>query len=98
MQDRLDPTTTMQALGAKALAAQTAVILPVRLDRAQWFEEEPALSEMLADPITQLLMRRDGVQEAEIRRLAARLRDRAGLRSTAGARRAANDLVLDQPL
>lgn len=103
MQDRQDPTTTMQALGAQALAAQTAVILPVRLDRAQWFEEEPALSEMLADPITQLLMRRDGVQEAEIRRLAARLRaaslgNRAGRPGATRGIRAANDLVLDQPL
>lgn len=39
-----------------------------------WLAAEPALSDMLADPITQLLMRRDGVQEAEIRRLAQRLR------------------------
>src|SRR3546814_1478119 len=91
-----------QVLGDRALAAQTAVILPVRLDHAQdhtrWFEEEPALSEMLADPITQLLMRRDGVQEAEIRRLAARLRDSSERRSSARGRRPANDLVLDQPL
>ncbi|MFC3675645.1 hypothetical protein [Ferrovibrio xuzhouensis] len=103
MQDRLDPTMTMQALatqalGERALAAQTAVILPVRLDHTQWSEEEPALSDMLADPITQLLMRRDGVQEAEIRRLAARLRDSSERRSSARGRRPANDLVLDQPL
>ncbi|HLT77767.1 MAG TPA: hypothetical protein VKZ87_10295 [Ferrovibrio sp.] len=39
--------------------------------RAAW---EPALNDMLADPITQLLMRRDGVKEAEVRRLAERLR------------------------
>lgn len=39
-----------------------------------WLAAEPALNDMLADPITQLLMRRDGVQEAEIRRLAHRLR------------------------
>lgn len=39
--------------------------------RTAW---EPALNDMLADPITQLLMRRDGVQEAEVRRLADRLR------------------------
>lgn len=45
-----------------------------------WLAAEPALNDMLADPITQLLMRRDGVQEAEIRRLAQRLRQ-------AGARR-----------
>jgi hypothetical protein len=42
-----------------------------------WLAAEPALSDMLADPITQLLMRRDGVQEAEIRRLAARLHQAA---------------------
>lgn len=47
-----------------------------------WLAAEPALNDMLADPITQLLMRRDGVQEAEIRRLAQRLRQ-------AGARRQA---------
>lgn len=47
-----------------------------------WLAAEPALSDMLADPITQLLMRRDGVQEAEIRRLAQRLQQ-------AGARRRA---------
>ena len=39
-----------------------------------WLAAEPALSDMLADPITLLLMRRDGVQEVEIRRLATRLR------------------------
>ncbi len=42
---------------------------------------------MLADPITQLLMRRDGVQEAEIRRLAQRLRQ-AGARRQAESREA----------
>jgi len=36
---------------------------------------------MLADPITQMLMRRDGVQEAEIRRLAARLNRTAAARA-----------------
>lgn len=35
---------------------------------------EPKLSDMLADPITQMLMRRDGVQEGEVRRLLQRLR------------------------
>ena len=35
---------------------------------------EPALRDMLADPITQMLMRRDGVQEGEVHRLAERLR------------------------
>jgi hypothetical protein len=47
-----------------------------------WLAAEPALNDMLADPITQLLMRRDGVQEAEIHRLAQRLQQ-------AGARRRA---------
>ncbi len=35
---------------------------------------EPALNDMLADPITQMLMRRDGVKEGEVRRLVQRLR------------------------
>lgn len=52
-----------------------------------WLAAEPALSDMLADPITQLLMRRDGVQEAEIRRLAQRLR-LAGARRQAESREA----------
>lgn len=52
-----------------------------------WLAAEPALSDMLADPITQLLMRRDGVQEAEIRRLAQRLRQ-AGARRQAESREA----------
>lgn len=39
--------------------------------RSAW---EPALNDMLADPITQLLMRRDGVKEGEVRRLVERLR------------------------
>lgn len=41
--------------------------------QARWVKGEPALSDMLADPITQLLMRRDGVQETELRRLVQRL-------------------------
>jgi len=49
-----------------------------------WLAAEPALNDMLADPMTQLLMRRDGVQEVEIRRLAQRLRQ-------AGARRQAEN-------
>ena len=35
---------------------------------------EPKLSDMLSDPITQMLMRRDGVKEGEVRRLVERLR------------------------
>ena len=103
MPDIHDPTT-MQATRMQVMAAQavSALILPVQASDVRWLGEEPALSEMLADPITQLLMRRDGVQEAEIRRLVARLRDRTALRQAslkqAGARRAANDLTLDQPL
>lgn len=50
-----------------------------------WLAAEPALNDMLADPMTQLLMRRDGVQEAEIRRLATRLRQ-ASLRRQDEAR------------
>ena len=93
------PLTGMQVMAAQAVSA---LILPVQAGDVRWLGDEPALSEMLADPITQLLMRRDGVQEAEIRRLVARLRDRTALRQAslkqAGARRAANDLTLDQPL
>jgi len=86
MQDRQDPTVM-----------QHAVILPIRSGDVRWLEREPALSDMLADPITQLLMQRDGVQEGEIRRLAARLRDRAAARRAPG-REAANDFALDLPL
>lgn len=50
-----------------------------------WLAAEPALNDMLADPMTQLLMRRDGVQESEIRRLASRLRQ-AGARRLAESR------------
>ncbi|MEK9969375.1 MAG: hypothetical protein VW600_09575 [Ferrovibrio sp.] len=50
-----------------------------------WLAAEPALNDMLADPMTQLLMRRDGVQESEIRRLAARLRQAADRRASAEA-------------
>lgn len=117
MPDIRDQTVTqparMQVARMQVMAAQavSALILPVQASDVRWLGEEPALSEMLADPITQLLMRRDGVQEAEIRRLVARLRDRTALRQAspakqaapqtaaqAGARRAANDLTLDQPL
>lgn len=48
----------------------------IRDSAVYWNGDEPGLNEMLADPMTQLLMRRDGVQEAEIRRLASRLRQR----------------------
>ncbi|HEX6959870.1 MAG TPA: hypothetical protein VF194_17940 [Ferrovibrio sp.] len=44
--------------------------------RMRWVHNEPHLNDMLADPITQMLMRRDGVQEAEIRHLVERLRRR----------------------
>ena len=85
---------------------QTAVILPVHVEQVRWLADEPALSEMLADPITQMLMHRDGVQEAEIRRLAARLRDRTAQRtgqrpgqcSDKSGRRPANDLASSQSL
>lgn len=56
----------------------TAIHL-IRSSTVCWNKAEPGLNEMLADPMTQLLMRRDGVQEAEIRRLAARMRQRLGL-------------------
>ncbi|MBS4045131.1 MAG: hypothetical protein KG075_02230 [Alphaproteobacteria bacterium] len=57
-----------------------------------WLAAEPALNDMLADPMTQLLMRRDGVQESEIRRLATRLRQ-AGIRRQTESRNAAEASV-----
>ncbi|WP_341703907.1 hypothetical protein [Ferrovibrio sp.] len=66
----------------------------IRMGQVRWLAVdaagEPALSDMLADPITQLLMRRDGVQEGEIRRLAARLQQRRGPA-------AANDTAAELP-
>lgn len=56
--------------------ASTTAIHLIRSSQVCWNTQEPGLNEMLADPMTQLLMRRDGVQESDIRRLAARLRDR----------------------
>lgn len=68
----------------------------IRMGQVRWLAVdaagEPALSDMLADPITQLLMRRDGVQEGEIRRLAARLQQRRH------GPVAANDGAADRPL
>lgn len=65
MQERYE--TTMTATGVTAKAGKQVC----------WFGRgEPALSDMLADPITQMLMRRDGVQEGEVRRLVARLQRR----------------------
>ncbi|MFN4311494.1 MAG: hypothetical protein ACK4FK_12995 [Ferrovibrio sp.] len=64
MQERHE--TTMTAAGATAKTGKQVC----------WFGREPALSDMLADPITQMLMRRDGVQEGEVRRLVARLQQR----------------------
>lgn len=58
---------------------QTTAIHLIRSTKVCW--NEPGLNEMLADPMTQLLMRRDGVQEAEIRRLVARLRQSEAHRS-----------------
>lgn len=42
----------------------------------RWVHNEPTLKDMLADPIIQHLMRRDGVHESEVHRLAERLRQR----------------------
>jgi hypothetical protein len=53
----------------------TAIHL-IRDSAVAWNGDEPGLNEVLADPMTQLLMRRDGVKETEIRRLASRLRQR----------------------
>lgn len=65
--------------------AQNTAIHLIRSSTVCWNKAEPGLNEMLADPMTQLLMRRDGVQEAEIRRLAARMRQRLGLNAAAAA-------------
>ena len=57
----------------------TTVMTVTTGKQACWFGRgEPALNDMLADPITQMLMRRDGVQEGEVRRLVARLQRRQG--------------------
>jgi hypothetical protein len=44
---------------------------------------EPSLEEMFAEPIIQLIMRRDGVQVREMRRQFDRLQDRKFYRRTA---------------
>lgn len=50
-----------------------------------WPQTEATLDELLEEPITQLLMRRDGVSEAEIRRLiAACAQSRSGRRPPLG--------------
>lgn len=41
-------------------------------------DQELTLDEMLDDPIVRLLMARDGVAEADLRGLAARMRSRRG--------------------
>lgn len=40
----------------------------------RWVEQEPSINDMLQDPIMQAVMRRDAVEEAELRRLLDRLR------------------------
>lgn len=64
---------------------RSAAASQLRAAPVHWAHSEPALSDMLADPITQMLMRRDGVQEAEVRRLLTRLRQQRQ------RRRAGND-------
>jgi len=44
---------------------------------------EPTLDELLAEPAVRLLMSRDGVDEAALRRLAAEIRERAAQRGPA---------------
>lgn len=62
----------------------TSTVAVIGGSQVCWQGREPALSDMLADPITQLLMRRDGVQEGEVRRLVARLRQRRSGSGTSG--------------
>ena len=46
--------------------------MPFRCARGAYIRnEEPTLEELLAEPIVRLVMARDGVQPAEVRRLAA---------------------------
>jgi hypothetical protein len=44
---------------------------------------EPTLDELLAEPAVRLLMSRDGVDEAALRRLAREIRERAAQRRAA---------------
>ena len=44
-----------------------------RRDREPRLRREPPLDELLHDPAAQLLMRRDGVDEATLRQLLARI-------------------------
>ncbi len=50
-------------------------------DSERWLTGEPALDDMLADPIVRILMERDGLSEDSVRRVfrdaAKRLRARA---------------------
>ena len=51
--------------------------MPFRCARGTFTRnEEPTLDEFLAEPAVRLLMTRDGVEEAEFRRLAAETRER----------------------
>lgn len=49
-------------------------------------DQELTLDQMLNDPIVRLLMARDGVAEADVRGLAARIRSRRGAMTKDAAR------------
>ena len=46
------------------------------MNRKVWLYGEPAIDEMLRDPVVRLMMRRDDVSEADIRRVMRPARDR----------------------
>lgn len=60
---------------------------------------EPSLAEVLDDPLVQLLMRRDRLQAAEVRRVidAARRRLAAARANAAGAEPGAADPAVEPP-
>jgi hypothetical protein len=51
--------------------------MPFRCARGAWAKnEEPSINEVLAEPIVRAMMERDGVDEAEVRRLLANFIER----------------------
>jgi hypothetical protein len=56
--------------------------MPFQCARGAWSKnEEPSLDELLAEPAVRRLMARDGVEEAQVRRIVEALKERLGMRS-----------------
>ena len=56
-------------------------IMPFQCARGAWSKnEEPSVDELLAEPAIRLVMARDGVKEAEVRRIVSELRNRRASR------------------